>query len=162
MLFFDALFKMFLMLFFKCLLLLCSNYFWHCFLSGCLKLCLTCFWCYFFKCIKLLCSNYFWPFQLQLCLHLFCTWTKKNNCTFVGLVLPTVYCYQEWVTLHCLYNCALFWGQMPLHHVQCITCFDWQINDICWQFICEMVESRWQCPCIIESSIVLCLQWVCV
>ena len=67
------------MLFFKCLLLLCSNYFWHCSLSGCLKLCLTCFWCYFFKCIKLLCSNYFWPFQLQLCLHLFCTWNQKEQ-----------------------------------------------------------------------------------
>ena len=79
MLFFDALFNMLLMLFFKCLLLLCSNYFWHCSLGGCLKLCLTCFWCYFFKCIKLLCSNYFWPFQLQLCLHLFCTWNQKEQ-----------------------------------------------------------------------------------
>ena len=74
------------MLFFKCLLLLCSNYFWHCSLGGCLKLCLTCFWCYFFKSIKLLCSNYFWPFQLQLCLHLFCTWNQKEQLYLVGLV----------------------------------------------------------------------------
>ena len=39
----EGLFDMFFRLFFTCQLLLCLTYFWHCFLSGCLMLCLISF-----------------------------------------------------------------------------------------------------------------------